>query len=65
MIFPWECRLSGRSLTPDPVPAIFTWLKKKKIQRKFPLKRKETKSEIEFVIAWRFAPSVCLKKTDS
>ena len=64
MIFPWVCRLSGRSLIPVPVPTAFTWLKKK-IQRKFLLKRKETKSEIEFVIAWRFAPSVCLKKTDS
>ena len=63
MIIPWVCRLSGRSLIPDPVPTVFTWLRK--IQRKFPLKRKETKSEIEFVIAWRFAPSVCLKKTDS
>ena len=63
MIFPLVCRLSGRSLIPDPVPTVFTWLKK--IQRKFQLKRKETKSEIEFVIALRFAPSVCLKKTDS
>ena len=29
MIFPWVCRLNGRSLIPDPVPTVFTWLKKK------------------------------------
>ena len=37
MIFPWVCRLSGRSLIPDPVPTVFTWLKKK--TKKVPIEK--------------------------
>jgi hypothetical protein len=63
MIFLWVCRLSRRSLVLDAVPTVFSWVEK--YPKKVPSEKKRAQSEFEFVKAWRFAPSVCLKKTDS